>query len=121
MHHRIANISALRLIRAILGDARTKRAQVYAFAVGAAQVGSYGENQEMTGVCMNEFRRTALGWHSQDARDNFEERSAIIRYACVVTEEQAEAEAMRQMLSKACSWCGEPHAGGPENCERHSE
>jgi len=69
---------------------------------------------------VNKARRTALGWHSQDARDNFEERSAILQFGLDLTEDEAEAEAVEQLLSKACRWCGEPHAGGPEHCEERT-
>lgn len=67
---------------------------------------------------MSKSRRVVAGWSSQDARDHFEERSAIIQYSCGCSEEKAEAAALAQMLKMACSWCGEPHAGGPEYCEK---
>lgn len=58
----------------------------------------------------------ALGWSSQDARDNFLERSAIIQEGGA-TGEEADAEALKQLEQRACAWCDEPHAGGPEKCE----
>jgi len=63
-------------------------------------------------------RTTALGWSSQDARDHFEERAAIIQASLGWTEAESEMEAVIQIMRTACAWCGEPHQGGPERCRK---
>lgn len=61
-----------------------------------------------------QIRATVLGWDSQDARDHFEERAAVIQFDAGWTEAEAERMAFEQI---SCSWCAEPHARGPENCK----
>lgn len=74
-----------------------------------------GRAARLTTVEQARIRAAVANWDSQDARDHFEERAAIVQFDGGRTEAEAEQIAFERI---ACRWCEQPHTGGPENCEQ---